>query len=187
MAEWMKLFRPERKVEWSDVAQTIRESVTVEDVLTTYCPGIHIRNRRCPCPIHHGQDFNFSFNDHGYTCFVCGSSGDVIDLVKAVCELATRADAMKRINLDMRLNLPLAGEAATGGMSDELKRKREEAEAKRKALWEWHERYEALWDEWAELDKIIHDSLSSVEDKAAAVEKQQIVEYKIDNLPEEPR
>lgn len=187
MAEWTRAFKPERKVEWGDVAQTIRESVSVEDVLSLYCPGTHIRNRRCPCPIHHGRDYNFSFNEHGYTCFVCGSSGDVIDLVKVVCELATRADAMKRINQDMRLNLPLVGEAATGEVSDELKRRRKAAQEKRKAIEEWNRRYNELVDEWAELDKKIRDTTTSIEERAAANERKLYVEYKLDILPPEPR
>lgn len=185
--DWAKQYIPERKIEWADIYRTVRENVSVEEALSVYSPQTPIRNHRCPCPVHHGEDFNFSFNDHGYTCFVCGSSGDVIDLVKAVCELATREDAVRRINQDMRLNLPLVGEAATGEVSDELKRRRNAAQEKRKAIEEWNRRYNELVDEWAELDKKIRDTTTSLEERAAANERKLYVEYKLDILPPEPR
>lgn len=187
MSDWTGQFRPEREIKWGDIYRTVRESVSIEDALSVYSPQTKVRNHRCPCPIHHGTDYNFSFNDHGFNCFVCGSSGDVIDLVKAVCELATREDAVRRINLDMRLNLPLVGDAATGEVSEELKRRRREAERKRKAIELWNQRYESLMDEWAELDKQIRDATISVADRAAAYERKLVTEYKLDNIPREPR
>ena len=187
MAEWSKAYKREQRIEWRDVANAIREAVTVEEVLTTYCPGIRVRNHRCPCPIHHGRDYNMSFTEHGYTCFVCGSSGDVIDLVKEVCELSTRSDAMKRINQDMRLNLPLAGEAATAQQSAEIRKRREEAEAKMAAIEAWNARYNRLWDEWAELDKRIRSLDKHDPELATATERITRIEYQLDNLPEEPR
>lgn len=187
MTEWGKAYHREQRVEIGDVARAIREAVTVEEALSVYAPQYRPRNHRCPCPIHHGEDYNFSFNDHGFRCFVCGASGDVIDLVKAVCELATRGDAMKRINQDMRLNLPLVGEAATAQQSKEMRERKERAEKRRREIEAWNERYETLMDEWAELDKTLRSAVASVEEKAAARGRIAIVEYKLLSMPEEPR
>lgn len=187
MADWIKTYKPERRIEWSDVARSIRDMVTVEEALSVYCPETHIRNRRCPCPIHRGKDYNFSFTDKGYTCFVCGSSGDVIDLVKAVCELATRQDAMRQINRDMRLSLPLAGEVATGKASEKLQMARAKAESKRKAIEAWNKRYNELYDEYAALIRRIKDENTDPYDRAAAEARLVTVNYLIDTLPEEPR
>ena len=86
--DWNKEYHPERRVSWEDVAETIRETVTMDDVLSVYAPSTPRKGRRCPCPIHNGKDYNFSYTDKGYKCFVCNSSGDVITFIKEVCELA---------------------------------------------------------------------------------------------------
>lgn len=185
--QWSQAYKREQKVSAADAARAIREAVTVSEVLATYCPGIQIRNHRCPCPIHHGQDPNFSFTDHGYKCFVCGESGDVIDLVKAVCELATRTDAMRRINQDMNLGLPMAGDTVNAAQSAEMRLRREAAKRKQEAIVAWNERYERLMDEWAAQDRIIHSEFASVEDKAMARERLTVLDYRLLSLPEEPR
>ena len=59
MTEWGKAYHREQKVEIGDVARAIREAVTVEEALSVYAPQYRPRNHRCPCPIHHGEDYNF--------------------------------------------------------------------------------------------------------------------------------
>jgi DNA primase len=39
------------------------------------------RNRRWPCPIHHGDGPNFAVNDNRWRCWKCGESGDIFDLI----------------------------------------------------------------------------------------------------------
>ena len=129
---WNEAYKRERKMEWRDVALAIHDSVSPEQALRFYRPDLDIRHNRCPCPIHNGKDYNFSLTDSGYKCFVCGASGDVIALVKEICELSTRADAMKKINLDFNLRLPINSEI-TQQQNEELRKRREKAEAKRKA------------------------------------------------------
>ena len=107
--QWAKSYRPERKANWRDIAQAIRDTVTMGELVAMYCPGLSPRQNRCPCPIHNGKDYNFSFTPHGYKCFVCGASGDVVSFVKEVCELSTRSDAMKLMDADFHLNLPING------------------------------------------------------------------------------
>ena len=77
-------YKRELSAKIEDIAETIHASVTIEEALRLYCPGTEIRHHRCPCPIHNGKDYNFSFTENGYRCFVCGASGDVISLVKDV-------------------------------------------------------------------------------------------------------
>ena len=174
-------FRPERKVSWEDIAESIHASVTMEDVLSLYSPSTPRRRHRCPCPLHNGKDFNFSYTPHGYKCFVCGESGDVIAFVKEVCELATRADAMKRMNQDLHLNLPIDGEV-DAIQAAEMSRRRAEAEAKRAAEKAWDDEYHRLSDEWVRLDTIKRTADPSSEEYADAVKNIDFVSFQLDML-----
>lgn len=180
--EWQNAYRPQRQANWDDIAQIIRDTVTMEDALAMYSPETPIRNHRCPCPIHHGRDYNFSFLPHGYTCFVCGSSGDVVTFVKEVCELPTRVDALKRINADFRLNLIDCDISAETQV--QLARRRavaQERERKRKA---WEDEYHRLWDEWIKLDKAKRNAVPMSDEHAEAVKKIDYIGYLIDCLKE---
>lgn len=186
---WSSIYRPQRKVPLEDIAQGIRETVSMDDAVSLYAPEHPPRGRRIPCPIHHGKDYNLSFTAHGYRCFVCGAAGDVIGFVKDVCELSTRPDAMRRINRDFHLGLPIEGEA-TFQFSAEAARRRLEAQKRQRAISEWEERYNDLWDEWARLDAQIQalsisDTWEAAE-RAKAIERRETVEYLIDGLPEKP-
>ena len=183
--DWTKSFRPERRVSWDDVANTIHASVTMEDAIRMYAPSTQIRNRRCPCPIHLGRDYNFSFTDHAYKCFVCGSSGDVVTFVKEVCELSTRVDAMREIVKDFRLNVD-AGDTITHEQDQALRKMREEAERKKREHDAWYERYHALLDEWCALDSKLPDAQSPAE-IAGIRQRMAELDYEIYSLPPEPR
>lgn len=178
-------FQPERTADWSDISDAIRESITMEAVLATYCPSTPRRHHRCPCPLHNGQDYNFSYTERGYKCFVCGASGDVIGFVKEVCELSTRPDAMRRINEDFHLNLPINC-TLSAIQSANLALRRAEAEAKKaeKDAW-WHE-YHLLTDEWIRLDRIRRTADPESDEYAEAVKRIDSINYQIDSLPKEP-
>lgn len=180
MAIWDD-FRPEREASWEDIAQAIRESVSMDEVLAMYSPSTPRRHHRCPCPIHNGKDFNFSYTEHGYKCFVCGASGDVIGFVKEVCELATRPDAMRRINADFRLNLPINC-TLSAIQSVNLALKRKEAEEKRAAEQAWEDEYHRLTDEWIRLDKIKRTADPSSDEYADAVRNIDFVSFQLDML-----
>lgn len=69
----------------SAVTAAIRSSVSARDAAAAL--GLKTdRHGRCACPVHNGQDRNMKLyqGDGGYHCFVCGASGDVIGLVRAV-------------------------------------------------------------------------------------------------------
>ena len=86
-----------------NLAEEIKSRVTMTDVLTAY--GIPISGRgRIPCPLHHGKDKNFSYDDKWFKCFVCGESGSVVDFVMKLHTIGFR-QALLRINEDLGLGL----------------------------------------------------------------------------------
>ena len=184
--DWTKAYRPERKADWADIADAIHNAVTMDDVIHAYAPEVRTRNRRCPCPIHNGKDLNFSYTRNGYKCFVCGASGDAIGFAQTMCGLHSRADAMKRINADFRLNLPING-TLSAIQSADLALKRVERERKEKAHAEWEETYNSLWAEWIECDKAKRTADPESENYANAVKRIDYISYKIDCLKAEPR
>lgn len=184
--DWATVYRPERKVDWADIAAEIRETVTMEDVIRAYTPLVKIRNHRCPCPFHNGKDYNFSFTRTGYKCFVCGASGDVIGYVKDILGIPSRTDAMIQINHDLNLNLAVNG-TLSAIQSANLALKRAEREKKEKAHAEWEETYHSLWAEWIECDKTRMTADPDSDEYAEAVKRIDYIAYLIDNLPPEPR
>lgn len=184
-------YKRERLATVDEIAESIHANVTIEDALNEYVPGIQIRHRRCPCPIHNGKDYNFSFTDTGYKCFVCNASGDVISLVKEVCELSTRVEAMKKICDDFRLPVNFHAEISTEA-SAKVNKMREAAEKKRKAKAEWEAQYQKALNEWIELDKIVMntpwDSEENIAKVCRAKEERARVGYQVDLiLAQEPR
>lgn len=185
--EWSKGYRPERTASWDDIAQTIHDSVTMDEVLSVYCPEIPRRHGRCPCPIHNGTDYNFSYSKLGYKCFVCGASGDVIGFVKDLLRLATRPDAMRRMNADLHLNIPMCGETISAETSAEMDRRRRKAESREAMRTAWWNLYHHYTDEWIECDKAKRTADPNSEEYATAVKRIDYLNYCINGLPEEPR
>lgn len=177
--EWNRTFRPERKADWGDIADSIRSSVTMDDVIRYYTPDIRTRNHRCPCPFHNGKDYNFSYTRNWYKCFVCGVSGDVITYVKDIRDMSTRVDAMKRINADLHLNLPIDGNVSEeeGARFAAL---RAERERKEKEEAEWLDTYHRLMDEWVSLDREKRTADPSSDEYADAVKRIDIVGHQLD-------
>ena len=179
-------FKPERRASAADIAQTIRDSVTMDEVIRFYSPSTPTRNHRCPCPFHNGKDYNLAYNNQRYKCFVCGESGDVISFVKGICECATRLEAMERINIDFRLNLS-TNCSLSAIQSANLALRREAAAKKEAEKHNWWEQYHALMDEWVRLDRMRMEAAPMSDDYAEAVRKLTDIEYQLDCLPPEPR
>jgi len=184
-------YKREKKASAEDVADIIRDTVSIEDVLSAYRPDLQPRNRRCPCPIHQGKDNNFSFGDRWFKCFVCGESGDVIALVKGICELPTRADAMRKLCEDFRLGVDFHS-SISPETTAKVNKAREEAARKKKEHDDWVDRYHAALDEWIELDKIIInipcDSDENIQKVCKAKEERARVGYQLNCiLAQEPR
>ena len=188
---WAANYKRERHMSWEDIAIIIRDSVSIEDALNVYAPHAQRKGKRCQCPIHNGDGMNFSFTERGYKCFVCNASGDVISLVKEVCELSTRADAMKKICEDFRLGVDFHAELSRETCA-KVNQARAEAERKRREKAEWEERYQNTLNEWIELDKIVMntpwDSEENIQKVCEAKEKRAMVGYQLDLiLAHEPR
>ena len=171
----------ESKTNWNDIAQAIRDSVTMEDMLSAYAPSTPRRNHRCPCPIHNGDDFNFSYNDTWYKCFVCGASGDAISFVKEICNLQSMSDAMKKINADFKLNLPIGCDPSPE-QSAEIAIKRAEREDKRRREEAWWNEYHLIYDEWIRLDKAKRTADPESDEYIYAVKNIDRVSYMLDQI-----
>lgn len=185
VVDWKSAYKREEHASWEDIARMIDESVTMGEAVRMYVPECEPKHKRIPCPIHSGKDYNFSFTDHGFKCFVCGAGGDVIAFVKEVCELPTRADAMRRINEDFRLNLPI-GRGISPADKTAMNQRREAAEAKRRAKKEWEAGLCALWDEWCRLDKQKRLCKPGTKEHIEAIKNIDRVSFEIDNYPAEP-
>lgn len=86
-----------------NLAEEIKSRVKMDDVLAVY--GIPTSRRgRIPCPLHHGEDKNFSYTDKWFKCFVCGEHGSVIDFTMKLHGIDFR-QAIMRLNDDLGLGL----------------------------------------------------------------------------------
>ena len=184
--EWSKGYKREQAVTLDEIADTIRATVPMLHIIEFYYPELTPRHNRIPCPIHNGKDYNFAFGTDWYKCYVCGAAGDVISFVKESQGAATRLDAIKRINNDFMLHLPLRGEVDTS-FSEEALRRRKAAEERRAARQAWEDRYAALMDEWCECDKISRSAEVMSDEYCNAVKRMEYLNYLIDSMPDEPR
>lgn len=88
-----------------DYAEIIKSSVPMRNAVARYT-GQQIVLNRIRCPIHNGSDRNMRIYNRSYYCWVCHASGDVIQFVQSVLGISFQ-EAMKRLNEDFRLNLPI--------------------------------------------------------------------------------
>lgn len=139
-----------------DYSSLIKQSVTMPDVLAMY--GFNpSRYNRIPCPIHNGVKRNFAYKEHGFVCYVCGATGDVISFVEKLFGLSF-IDACRKIDQDFNLGLNIGGEMDKA-KRDEAERISAQRRAERKRREEQRERlhnaYHAALDKWVVLDKIV--------------------------------
>lgn len=137
-----------------DYSALIKQSVTMPDVLAMYGfePG---RYNRIPCPIHNGVKRNFAYKEHGFVCYVCGATGDVISFVEKLFGLCF-INACRKLDEDFHLGLNVGGkldaekraEAERVSILRRAERARKDVERRR-----LEEAYHAALDRWVELDK----------------------------------
>ena len=154
----------------------------MEDALELYAPSVQRRNRRCACPIHNGKDPNFAYTDRYFRCFVCGAKGDVIAFVKSVCGLSSMSDAMKKINADFDLRLPINC-TLSDSQSANLALKKQESDARKAREDAWWNEYHLLTDEWIRLDKARREADPLSDEYASAVKEIDRIGFMIDDLP----
>lgn len=91
----------------SDPFQAARERVTALEAARHY--GLTIdRHGKALCPFHNDKHPSMTFKNGRYRCWVCDASGDAVDLVRGLYG-GTYMDALRRINQDFGLGLPLGG------------------------------------------------------------------------------
>lgn len=94
------------EIQMVDVFQEARRLVSAREVAELN--GLH-PNRRgfiC-CPLHHEKTASLKLYDDGHWhCFGCNRGGSSIDLMAALYDL-TPLDAVRRLDSDFHLNLPL--------------------------------------------------------------------------------
>ena len=140
-------------------AELIKERVTVPMLLEQY--GVKPnRSGRCRCPIHNGHDYNMAVKERSYRCFVCGSSGTVIDLQMALTG-HTLDQAVEDLN--SLFGLGLANHKRSASIAAEMLRyDRAERRRMEQAVKEWNDRqYDAIakarrlrWERGGDCDEI---------------------------------
>ena len=91
-----------------DYAEIIKSTVPMPEVAERYTGQRIVRNR-IRCPMHNGTDRNLRIYPKSYYCWVCHAAGDQIQFVQSVLGLSFQ-DAMRRINDDFGLGLPIGAE-----------------------------------------------------------------------------
>ena len=81
-----------------------REAVSAEDAARLY--GINVEHGMALCPFHPDKKPSLSFHGLGYHCFGCGKGGDSINFTAELLGISN-AEALRRLNTDFRLGLPL--------------------------------------------------------------------------------
>ena len=131
-----------------DYAEIIKSTVPMPEVAERYTGQRIVRNR-IRCPMHNGTDRNLRIYPKSYYCWVCHAAGDQIQFVQSVLGLSFQ-DAMRRINDDFGLGLPIGTEPSDAERHRlaELNRKIEEhrrLENARLSDAEVRERMTACW------------------------------------------
>lgn len=117
-----------------DYADQIKQAVSMPDVCSLY--GIHIdRGGFTNCPFHGEKTGSLKVypGRRGFYCFGCHKGGDVIDFVAQYFGL-NFLDAMRKLNQDFSLGLPLDGstDKEAEKKAKQLAYQRRQAEARRK-------------------------------------------------------
>ena len=167
---WSESYKPVRMATWDDIADSIRQCITMDDVVGMYAPDPPPKNHRIPCPIHNGQDYNLSYTSNHFRCFVCNEGGDVIAFVRSVCGLKDRKEAMMKINDDFHLGLPINSRvsAAESKVLEERRRKAKAREEEEKRL---RVMYHSAMDQFIFLDILKRDFAPDTMQYAFAVKR----------------
>lgn len=128
-----------------DKVAIIKDRLTMRDVLIRY--GFEPK-KRMKCPLHGGNDFNFSVMEKGYMCFSHCGGGDVITFVQKLFNLSF-PDTLKKIDADFCLGL--YGETSLDDFQKNYwqSRKATIAQGSRKQA---EEEYNKIYDEYLRLE-----------------------------------
>ena len=143
---------------YSEISAQIKSAVTMPEICEKY--GIEIsRTGFTVCPFHNEKTPSLKIykDSRGFYCFGCGKGGDVIAFTQAYFNLSYK-DTVKKLNYDFGLNLPLERKMSLREKYEfdrKNKERKRQAEEKKKAEQAKLDRYQKVYAEWIELDKII--------------------------------
>lgn len=114
-------------------AQTIKDTVSAYEVAVSI--GLKMRNGRCQCPIHGGQNYNCVMykGTRGWFCHQCHAGGDVISFVQRYYSIGFK-DSIRWVNDTFHLGLDI-----DSSISPEQQRQAEMALKRRKNAIEFQE------------------------------------------------
>ena len=86
----------------------IKQLISMPELITRY--GIREQNGFVCCPVHDDNKPSCKIypGSRGWYCFSCGTGGDVLDFAQNYFGLP-KSDAVRKLNADFSLNLPLDG------------------------------------------------------------------------------
>lgn len=108
--------------------EIIKSNVKMADVLGAYWTKPNWAGRY-KCVFHNGVDYNMGINDEKCHCFVCGATGDVLDVVQTIFNI-TLEKAISKLDFDFHLGLNT--HLTAKGRRELAKMKREAEEKKRR-------------------------------------------------------
>ena len=112
------------------VFELVKDSVDIIDAAGRY--GIDVnRHKKALCPFHSDSHPSLSFKGQRFTCFACGASGDVIDLVGRLANKAA-IDTVRELGREYNLQIDLNKPAPSGEV-----RRRKQLQEKKKAFVQW--------------------------------------------------
>lgn len=130
------------------------QAVPVKAAMELY--GINVTSKGfAECPFHNEKTPSFKAYQTSFYCFGCGASGDVISLVQKLFNCSF-TEAIKKLNSDFALNLPIEERLTLRQADAYRKRQREIEEARqreRKRKSELHNSYNNLLDEYNRLEQ----------------------------------
>lgn len=124
--------RGQVNIRYSEVAQQIRERLTISQVVEFY--GFHPdRSGYIQCPFHAGDDHGslkvYTGDKTGWHCFGCGAGGSVIDFVMKLFNISF-PQACVRLSSDFGLNLTGEERASQAELQALAEARKREAERK---------------------------------------------------------
>lgn len=170
--------------------EEVLDRVNIREVAEHY--GLRFNSRGyAVCPFHSEKTASFKVQNEKYAhCFGCGANSNAITLVQKIFDVDATS-AMRLINEDFRLGLPIDRKATLQERLISERRRRErlvEKERKEMELTEWRTNYDRLWGLWCAYDTAIRHFDGTVTDEyAAALREIDYISYLIDIMPQEPK
>ena len=170
-------------VDLIECAAVIKEKLTMDDIVGGYFPNPPPRYRRIPCPLHGGKNYNFSYNNRFYKCYVCGASGDIISLVSKYFKLDFKS-TIEKLNDDFGLGLDIDAPSVESvtAVREAASQQSAVREARERELNAAQYAYDMALDVFTAFDKIMREYPPNSDEYAKAAKHLAIASY---NLEEE--